>query len=195
MARIASCAAGQIPVHPQRRSLDACPDRFRPCQPSSRCHRRRSPRGSARSYETTKPKITRLVTITAGVGFVVGAATGGNLHPSMLLAGLGCLLGTALSASGANALNQWFERDRDARMPRTSTRPMATGRLDPMMGLFAASTLSLAGVLIPAHHHGHRAGDGVAVHDPAVHPRLHADEGHHAPGRRTSVRSPGRCRR
>lgn len=104
--------------------------------------------GLSAIYETTKPRITRLVTITAGVGFLVGASTSGNLRASMLMAGIGCLLGTALSASGANALNQWFERDRDARMPRTANRPMATRRLDPMMGLFAASTMALAGVLI-----------------------------------------------
>lgn len=104
--------------------------------------------GLSAIYETTKPRITRLVTITAGVGFLVGLATSGNLRPAMLLAGLGCLLGTALSAAGANALNQWFERERDARMPRTSDRPMATGRLDPMLGLFAASTLAMAGVAI-----------------------------------------------
>lgn len=104
--------------------------------------------GLSAIYETTKPRITRLVTVTAGVGFLVGGATAGTLSASMLLTGMGCLLGTALSAAGANALNQWFERGRDARMPRTSSRPMATGRLDPMIGLFAAATMALSGVVV-----------------------------------------------
>lgn len=104
--------------------------------------------GLAAIYETTKPKITRLVMITAGVGFLLGAATNHTLGPALLLPGLGCLLGTALSAAGANALNQWFERDRDARMPRTADRPIPSGRLEPQVALVAASTLALAGVAI-----------------------------------------------
>lgn len=96
--------------------------------------------------ETTKPRITRLVTITAGVGFVLGAAANGQLSSRLLVPGLGCLLGTALSAAGANALNQWFERDRDGRMPRTLNRPLPSGRLDPNLALVAATSIAFAGV-------------------------------------------------
>lgn len=99
-------------------------------------------------YETTKPRITRLVVVTSGVGFVVGAASGGTLHLSMLLPAIGCLLGTALSAAGANALNQWFERERDARMHRTRSRPIPSGRLDPALALTAATSMAFAGVCV-----------------------------------------------
>ena len=74
--------------------------------------------------ECTKPGITRLVTITALVGFIL-AAVGRPWHPLELLVVLaGCLLGTAFSAAGANALNQWSERARDACMERTAGRPI-----------------------------------------------------------------------
>lgn len=99
-------------------------------------------------YETTKPRITRLVTITAGVGFLVGSATQQGLRLDMVLPGLGCLLGTALSAAGANALNQWIERDRDAWMPRTADRPLPSGRLDPQVALMAASAIALTGIAV-----------------------------------------------
>jgi protoheme IX farnesyltransferase len=41
------------------------------------------------------------------------------------------ILGTGLVASGASALNQYFERDLDARMVRTRNRPLPDGRLLP----------------------------------------------------------------
>jgi protoheme IX farnesyltransferase len=41
------------------------------------------------------------------------------------------VLGTALVASGASALNQWLERHTDARMSRTRSRPLPAGRLTP----------------------------------------------------------------
>ena len=39
------------------------------------------------------------------------------------------LVGTALVAASASALNQWLERDTDAAMPRTADRPLPAGRL------------------------------------------------------------------
>ena len=84
--------------------------------------------------ELTKPRITKLVTITAGVGFVL-AALGRDSWATLdlVLAATGCIIGTALSASGASALNQVVERDRDALMPRTCARPLPQQRRLPRL--------------------------------------------------------------
>jgi heme o synthase len=100
--------------------------------------------------ETSKPRITRLVTITSGLGFIMAAVGGGAASwnsLTLLLVALGCIAGTALSSAGANTLNQWYERARDARMPRTRTRPIPEGRLSPTTAVLAGLAISLSGVL------------------------------------------------
>ena len=96
--------------------------------------------------ETTKPGITRMVTITSGVGFVMAAVGRSWVIGELLLAICGCLLGTALSASGANTLNQWMERRRDGLMKRTAGRPLPSGRLSARMVLIAGIVLCVVGV-------------------------------------------------
>jgi protoheme IX farnesyltransferase len=81
------------------------------------------------------------VLITALVGFYMGSR---NSLDFLLL--LHTILGTALVASGASALNQYFERDLDARMLRTRNRPLPGGRLFPSEALFFSSALSAIGV-------------------------------------------------
>lgn len=94
--------------------------------------------------ELTKPGITKLVLVTTGVGFAL-AALGSELSPLTLTRMIVfCLIGTALSSSSANALNQWWERRRDALMPRTCARPLPTERLTARA---AASFGILCGVL------------------------------------------------
>ncbi|GJQ28229.1 MAG: protoheme IX farnesyltransferase [Phycisphaerae bacterium] len=89
--------------------------------------------------------ITRLVTITAAVGFVMAALTRAWSW-SLLLAGTVALLGTALSAAGANAVNQWMERARDGRMERTKGRPLPSGRVTPGAVLWSGVALCALGV-------------------------------------------------
>lgn len=102
--------------------------------------------------ELSKPRITRLVTMTSGVGFVLGlvqrkAASGqGWTTGELILAAAGCLAGTAVSSGGANALNQWWERVRDGRMRRTMNRPIPAGVITPSLGLWAGLAMSTAGV-------------------------------------------------
>jgi heme o synthase len=74
--------------------------------------------------ELTKPRITTLVVLTALVGFVM--ASPGQLAAIPLLI---VLAGTGLVAAGASTLNMVLERDTDARMHRTRSRPLAAGRM------------------------------------------------------------------
>jgi len=91
--------------------------------------------------ELTKPRITLLVLVTTLVGFYMASRDGIDL---LLL--FHTILGTALVASGASALNEYLERDLDARMTRTRNRPLPDGRLLPAEALIFSATISAAGV-------------------------------------------------
>src|SRR6267378_667057 len=71
----------------------------------------------------TKPGVVVMVLVTTAVGYYLGSAAPSALLPH--------LAGTALAAAGTLALNQWMERDLDARMARTRHRPLPDGRLLP----------------------------------------------------------------
>jgi protoheme IX farnesyltransferase len=86
----------------------------------------------------TKPRVVLMVLITTFVGFYLGAPDGIDLARLAHT-----LAGTALAASGTMALNQWMERERDARMRRTRSRPLPDGRLRPAEAL--AVGLALVG--------------------------------------------------
>jgi len=103
---------------------------------------------AAAAYELTKPRITRMVAITAGIGFTLAAIGRPWTAIDLILSAFGCILGTSLSASGANALNQWFERDRDALMNRTKTRPLPEHRLSAAAALWIGLALGFSGVLV-----------------------------------------------
>lgn len=102
-----------------------------------------APSRTADFLELTKPRITALVLVTAAVGYAVGAQ-GRFDAPGLLL----FLTGTALLCGGASALNQYMERDADARMVRTSRRPIPAGRLRPEEALAFGLGLSGAGLVI-----------------------------------------------
>ena len=98
--------------------------------------------------ETTKPRITRLVTLTSAMGFALALLASGE-RPALgatVLTALAAVLGTALSASGANTINQWWERERDGRMPRTAGRPIPTARIDAGAALAWGVALGVVGV-------------------------------------------------
>lgn len=102
--------------------------------------------------ETTKPGITRLVTITAGVGFAMAHFAGPKassrpLSETAALA-LACLVGTFFTAGGANALNQFIERLRDARMNRTMKRPLPQDRLTPLIVFWWGTFSTVLGLAI-----------------------------------------------
>ena len=91
--------------------------------------------------ELTKPRITFMVLISTLVGFYMG--TEGPL-PVFLL--FHTIVGTAFVASGASALNQYFERHLDALMNRTRTRPLPDGRVDASDALTFSLVISALGV-------------------------------------------------
>jgi protoheme IX farnesyltransferase len=88
----------------------------------------RSPATLARDYaELTKLRVTSLVVMTAWCGYYFGAARSGISSLSWGL--VQALVGVALVAGGAAALNEVMEFDIDARMRRTAGRPLPTGRM------------------------------------------------------------------
>jgi protoheme IX farnesyltransferase len=92
--------------------------------------------------DLTKFRLTSLVLLTTLVGFYMGA------RPSVdyvLLVHL--MLGTALVASGASALNQLLEKEFDAMMRRTCSRPLPSGRLQPETALVFGGLTAGVGIL------------------------------------------------
>ncbi len=85
--------------------------------------------------ELTKPKVQSLLLLTTIATMYVAG------DPSPLLVALTCL-GGYLSAGGAGAVNHWFDRDIDARMARTATRPIPAGRIAPAAGLMFGCCLA-----------------------------------------------------
>jgi protoheme IX farnesyltransferase len=88
----------------------------------------------------TKPRITWLILMSTGVGFFFGAQAGWHF-----LTLLHTIIGTGLIASGTAALNQWYEREADAKMRRTQERPLPAGRLEAGKALGFAIAISAAG--------------------------------------------------
>jgi len=93
-----------------------------------------------------KPRVTKLVLVTAGVGFALAALGQSWTAWTLAWAGAVCMVGTALSAAGANALNQAIERAQDACMARTADRPVPAGRLSQRAAAWTGIGLSVAGV-------------------------------------------------
>jgi protoheme IX farnesyltransferase len=84
----------------------------------------------------TKPRIIVLLLITTVPAMVV-AQRG---WPSTWLV-IATLIGGSLSAAGANAINCWYDRDIDAVMRRTRSRPLASGAIEPSHGLIFGVSL------------------------------------------------------
>jgi protoheme IX farnesyltransferase len=92
--------------------------------------------------ELFKARLTFLVLLTTLVGFYVGFR-----GPVNYLLMLHTLLGTALVAAGASALNQLLERDYDAKMRRTQGRPLPSGRMQAQTVLIVGCVTAVAGLV------------------------------------------------
>ena len=90
--------------------------------------------------ELTKPRITWLILMSTAIGFYFGASP--EWSWSVLIH---TIIGTGLIASGTAALNQWWEREADAHMRRTKTRPLPANRISPRGAMWFAIALSIAG--------------------------------------------------
>src|SRR6185503_13790619 len=88
----------------------------------------------------TKPRVVLMVLVTTLMGYDV-ALTG----PADYLRMIHLLIGSLLAAGGTLALNQYRERDLDARMDRTRARPLPAGRLQPLEAWLFGVALTLAG--------------------------------------------------
>ncbi len=105
------------------------------------------PQSSARAADflaLTKPKLNLLVVATTLAGYYLGAD---RLDTGRLA---GTVVGTALVAGGAAAFNEIFERDTDALMRRTRTRPLPGGRMRVASATWFALALTLGGLALLA---------------------------------------------
>src|SRR3972149_5704703 len=91
----------------------------------------------------TKPRVVLMVLTTTPGGFYLGSPS-----PPDWLRLLPPLRGTALAAGGTIALNQFLERDVDARMERTRRRPLPEGRRRPAEALAFGVAIAPAGALL-----------------------------------------------
>jgi len=86
----------------------------------------------------TKPKVQSLLLLTTVTTMLVAGT------PSFALIVATCI-GGYLSAGGAGAVNHWYDRDIDAQMERTATRPIPAGRIAPRTALWFGIALALLG--------------------------------------------------
>lgn len=88
-----------------------------------------------------KARLTMLVLLTTLFGFYLGS--GRVVNYALLFK---TMLGTGLLASGAAALNQYLERDHDAKMKRTEGRPLPSRQLTPQTALLIGVAASVIGM-------------------------------------------------
>lgn len=89
-----------------------------------------------------KPRVVVMVLVTTAAGYYAGLSGAPEWSRLVHL-----VLGTLLAAGGTLALNQYWEREVDARMERTRTRPLPDGRLMPLEALLFGAGLTLTGLL------------------------------------------------
>lgn len=89
-----------------------------------------------------KPRVMSLVVFTGFVGFYLAPA---SPHPVLASIAILCI---AVGAGAAGAINMWYERDIDAIMKRTMSRPIPTGRIAPGNALGFGVVLAIASVTL-----------------------------------------------
>jgi heme o synthase len=108
--------------------------------------------GVADYVEILKPRVMSLVVFTALVGLALAP---GHLHPLLAVVAVLCI---AIGAGAAGAINMWYDRDIDAAMRRTASRPLPAGRMMPgealgfgvVLGIGAVITMGLAVNMVAA---------------------------------------------
>jgi len=89
-----------------------------------------------------KPRVMSLVVFTGIVGLAVAP---GHLHPFLAAVAILCI---AVGAGASGAINMWYDRDIDAVMRRTATRPLPAGRMLPGEALGFGCVLAVGSVAV-----------------------------------------------
>lgn len=88
-----------------------------------------------------KPRVMSLVVFAGAIGMVLAP---GHIDP---LVAVGAVLCIAIGAGAAGAINMWYDRDIDAVMRRTSSRPIPAGRMAPLPALIYGILLAIVSVV------------------------------------------------
>src|SRR5213078_4324700 len=96
-------------------------------------------------YDLTKPRMNVVVLATTLAGYYLAAKDPVDGARLMFT-----LIGAALAAAGASALNQVMERDFDALMPRTADRPIPAGRIGASEACLFGLLLAVTGIALLA---------------------------------------------
>jgi heme o synthase len=99
----------------------------------------------AREYSVlVKARVTTLIVLTAWCGAYLAAVKSGL--PALSWTTFHALLGIGLASGGTAAINEVMERDLDARMRRTSMRPLVTGTMSVVHASLVAFGMTMAGI-------------------------------------------------
>jgi heme o synthase len=125
------------------RALESTPLDAGIAAPPAAPHAVRLPRASpleiARDYlALTKPRIIALLLVTTVATMLVANPAG----PPLAIV-IWTMIGGYLAAGGAGAINHYLDREADARMARTRSRPLVSGRIEPSHGLIFGIALGL----------------------------------------------------
>ena len=89
-----------------------------------------------------KPRVMSLVVFTGFVGLYLAP---GHMHPVLAAVAVLCI---AVGAGASGAINMWYDRDIDALMSRTASRPLPAGRMAPGDALGFGCFLAVASVTL-----------------------------------------------
>jgi protoheme IX farnesyltransferase len=89
-----------------------------------------------------KPRVMSLVVFTTVIGMMLAPTAP---HPLLMVI---AILAIAAGAGASGAINQWYDRDIDAVMKRTQSRPIPAGKINPDEALAFGVIISMLSVLV-----------------------------------------------